>query len=100
MTSHAVSCGRLAYLVGKRFGAGGLRMYYAGIHSLFAFILLTNKIMIMFCFGAGYIGHCLDGSFYFVIIQKKGKRRKLWLNAFSCKQNSGEAEVKNYQPWL
>ena len=85
MTSHAVSRGRLAYLVGKRFGAGGLRMYFAGIHSLFAFILLTNKIMIMFCIGAGYIGHCLDGSFYFCYHPKKGKTKKT-LNAFSCKQ--------------
>ena len=75
VTSHAVSRGRLASLVGKRFAAGGLRVFFAGIHSLFAFILLTNKIMIMFCIGAGYIGHCLDSSFYFFIIQKKGKRR-------------------------
>ena len=69
VTSHAVSRGRLASVVGKRFAAGGLRVYFAGIHSLFAFILLTNKIMI--CIGAGYIGHCLDGSFYFFIIQKR-----------------------------
>ena len=69
MTSHVVSRGRLASLVGKIFAAGGLRVYFAGMHILFAFILLTNKIMIMFCIGAGYIGHCLDGSFYFFIIQ-------------------------------
>ena len=86
MTSFAVSRGRLESLVGKRFAAGGLRVYFAGIHSLFAFILFTNKIMIMFCIGAEYIEHCSDGSFYFFIIQKMGKRRKLWLNAFSCKQ--------------
>ena len=36
--------------------------------------------------GAGYIGHCVDGSFYFVTFQKNGKRRQIWLNAFSCKQ--------------
>ena len=46
-------------------------MYFAGNHSLFAFILFTNKIMIMFCIGAEYIEHCSDGSFYFVIIQKR-----------------------------
>ena len=50
MTSFAVSRGRL--------------------ESLFAFILFTNKIMIMFCIGAEYIEHCSDGSFYFVIIRK------------------------------
>ena len=66
---------RLASLVGNRFAAGGLRVCFAGIHSLFAFILLTNKIMIMFCIGAGYIGHCLDGSFYFYH-PKKGKTKK------------------------
>ena len=75
MTSFAVSRGRLESLVGKRFAAGGLRMYFAGIHSLFAFILLTNKIMIIFCIGAEYIEHCSDGWFYFVII-KKGKTKK------------------------
>ena len=46
-------------------------MYFAGIHSLFAFILLTNKIMIMFCIGAEYIEHCSDGWFYLFIIQKR-----------------------------
>ena len=75
VTSHAVSRGRLASLVGKRFAAGGLRVYFAGIHSLFAFILLTYKIMIMFCICAGYIGHCVDGSFYF-LSSKKGKTKK------------------------
>ena len=53
MTSFTVSRGGLAYLVGKRFVAGGLRVYFAGIHSLFALILLTYKIMTMFCIGAG-----------------------------------------------
>ena len=42
MTSHAVSRGRLASLVGKRFAAGGLRVYFSGIHSRFAFILLKQ----------------------------------------------------------
>ena len=48
MTSHTVSRGRLAPLVGKRFVVVGLRVYFAGIQSLFAFILLTHKIMILF----------------------------------------------------
>ena len=70
MTSFAVSHGRLESLVGKRFVASGLCVYFAGILSLFAFILLTQKIMNMFYVGAGYIGYCVDGSFYCVIIQK------------------------------
>ena len=86
MTSFAVSRGRLESLVGKRFAAGGLRVYFAGIHSLFAFILLTNKIMIMFCIGAEYIEHCSDGWFYFFIIQKRENEDNFGLNAFSCKQ--------------
>ena len=54
MTSH-VSRGRLASLVGKRFVVVGLRVYFAGIQSLFALISLTHndKIMILFCIGAG-----------------------------------------------
>ena len=71
VTLFAVSRGRLESLVGKRFAAGGLRVYFAGIHSLFAFISLTNKIMIMFCIGSEYIEHCSDGWFYLFIIQKR-----------------------------
>ena len=77
MTSFAVSRGRMESLVGKRFAAGGFRVYFAGIHSLFAFILLTNKIMIMFCIGAEYIEHCSDGWFYFFIIQKRKTKKTL-----------------------
>ena len=73
MTSHAVSRGRLAPLVGRRFVVVGLRVNFAGIQSLFAFILLTHKIMIMFCIGAGYIGHCVDGLFFYH--PKKGKTK-------------------------
>ena len=63
----------------------GLRVYFAEIQSLFAFILLTHKIMILICIGAGYIGHCVesvDGSFYFVTI-KKGKMKT---NLVECVQ--------------
>ena len=63
VTSHAVSRGRLAPLVGKRFVAGGLRMYFGWIHALFSFILLTHKIMILFCISVGYLSHCVDVSF-------------------------------------
>ena len=76
-TSHVVSRGRLAPLVGRRFVVVGLRVYFAGIQSFFAFILLTHKIMILFCIGAGYIGHCVDGSFYFVTIKKEKTKKNL-----------------------
>ena len=51
MTSFEVSRGRLASLIGKRFVDVGLRVDFAGIQSLFAFILLTHKIMILFYIG-------------------------------------------------
>ena len=86
MTSFDVSRGRLESLVGKRFVVVWLRVYFAGIQSLFAFISLTHKIMILFCIGAGYIAHSVDGSFILLPSKKKEKRRKIWLNAFSCKQ--------------
>ena len=63
MTSHAVSRGHLAPLVGKRFVAGGLRVYFGWIHALFTFILFTHKIMILFCIGVGYLSHWVDVSF-------------------------------------
>ena len=83
MTSFDVSRGRLESLVGKRFVVVWLRVYFAGIQSLFAFISLIHKIMILFCIGAGYIAHCVDGSFYFVTIKKKGKTKK---NMVECVQ--------------
>ena len=43
VTSFAVSRGRLESLVGKSFAAGGLRVYFAGIHSLFAFIYSQTR---------------------------------------------------------
>ena len=72
VTSNAVSRGCLAAIVGRRFLRDGLCVYFADIRSLFAFILL----MIMFCIGAGYTWHCLDGLFYFFIIQNNGKQIK------------------------
>ena len=63
VTSHAVSRGRPATLVGKRFLVGGLRVYFASIHALFTFILLTHNIMIMFYTSVEYLWHCVDGSF-------------------------------------
>ena len=63
MTSHAVSHGRPAPLVGNRFLVGELRVYFAWIHALFTFILLTHNIMLMFYTSVGYLWRCVDGSF-------------------------------------
>ena len=84
MTSHAVSRGHLAPLAGKRFVAGGLRGYFGWIHALFTFILLTHKIMILFCIGVGYLALCgrLVLDCYHT---KKGKRRELRFNVVSCR---------------
>ena len=43
-------------MVGKRFVAGVLCVYFAGILSLFAFILLTQKIMICSVLVRGTLG--------------------------------------------
>ena len=75
--SFGVSRGRQESLVGKRFVVVWLRVYFAGIQSLFAFISLTHKIMILFCIGAGYIARCVDGSFYFVTIKKKKTKKNM-----------------------
>ena len=82
-----MSHGRLTPLVGKTLVAGGLNVYFSGIRSSFAFILLTYKILIMLCIG-------VDGSFYLSSL-KKGKRRELWLNAVSCKQ-LGSQSLKEF----
>ena len=74
--SHAASRDHLAPLVGRRFVVVGLRVYFAGIKYLFAFILLTHKIMILFCIGAGYIAHCVDGSFYLLPSKKRKNEEK------------------------
>ena len=53
MTSFAVSRGHPAPLVGKRFWLVGSACIFAWIHALFTLILLTYKIMIMFCICVG-----------------------------------------------
>ena len=64
VTSHAVSRGSPAPLVAKRFLVGGLRVYFAWIHALFTFILLTHNIMIICSILVwGYLWHCVDGSY-------------------------------------
>ena len=83
VTSFDVSRGRLESLVGKKFVVVWLRVYFSGIQSLFAFISLTHKTMILFCICAGYIAHCVDGSFYFVTIKKRGKTKT---NMVECVQ--------------
>ena len=58
-----MSRGRPAPLVDKRFLVGGLRVYFAWIHALFTFILLTHNIMIMYYTKEECLWHCVDGSF-------------------------------------
>ena len=87
VTSHAVSRGHLAPLVGRRFVVVGLRVYFAGIQSLYkiinSFILLTHNLDHDFVlYWCGYIGYCVASSFYFVTI-KKGKMKK---NQVECVQ--------------
>ena len=53
VTSFAVSRGHPAPLVGKRFWLVGSACIFAWIHALFTLILLTYKIMIMFCICVG-----------------------------------------------
>ena len=60
---------------------------FAWIHALFTLILLTHKIMIMFCICVGVPLALCGRLVLFVIIQKNGKQEN-WLDAFS-----GEAEV-------
>ena len=51
--SHAVSRGCLAALVGRRFLRDGLCVYFAGIRSLFAFILLTYNYYVLYWYRVG-----------------------------------------------
>ena len=94
MTSYAVSRGHRAPLVGKRFLAGGLRVYFCLDSCLVYIKLLTHKIMIMFCICVG-VPLALCGRLVLVYHPKKGKRRKFWLNAFSCKQWEGRSSNNN-----
>ena len=76
MTSHAVSRGRLAPLVGRRFVVVRLRVYFDGIQSLFAFILLRHTIMILFychIIGAGYITLGIVWTARFILLPSKKK---------------------------
>ena len=46
------------------FWLAGSACTFAWIHTLFTLILLTHKIMIMFCICVGgYLWHCVDCSF-------------------------------------
>ena len=87
VTSFAVSRGRLASLVGKRFVVVGLRVDFARIQSLFAFILLTHKFMILFYILAYYwcgVHWALCGRLVlFCYLQKK---RKTKTNLVECVQ--------------
>ena len=73
---------------------GALETARGLIQSLFAFISLIHKNMILFCIGAGYIAHCVDGSFYFVTIKKKGKTKKNMVECVQPVVNSGLGKTK------
>ena len=92
MTSFAVSRGHPAPLVGKIFVAGGLRVYFC-LDSCLVYINFAHTqdhdYVLYLCGGTS--GIVWMACFSLFIIQKNGKRRKLWLNAFSCKR--GEAEI-------
>ena len=60
MTSFAVSRGRLESLVGKRFAAGGLRVYFAGILLLLLIISVTHSTCGVLCTVVG--GVCATAS--------------------------------------
>ena len=57
VTSFAVSRGRLESLVGKRFVAGGLCVYFAGILSLFQ----GSKFVVAMVANATMFSHLLPG---------------------------------------
>ena len=86
MTSFAVSRGRLESLVGKRFVVVGLRVDFAGIQSLFAFILLTHKIMILFYIGILLVRGTLGIVWRLVLFYYLPKKRKTKTNLVECVQ--------------
>ena len=77
VTSYAVSRGHPAPLVGKRFLAGGLRVYFC-LDSCLGYINFAHtqdhNYVLYLCGGTSGIVWTAR-----VIIQKNGKRRKLWL---------------------
>ena len=90
MTSFAVSRGHPAPLVGKRFLAGGLRVYFC-LDSCLVYINFAHTqdhdYVLYLCGGTS--GVVWTACFSLLSSKKKGKQRKLWLNAFSCKQWGG-----------
>ena len=65
VTSYAVSRGHPAPLVGKRFLAGGFRVYFCLdsclVYINFAHIQDHDYVRTVFVWG--YLWHCVDGSF-------------------------------------
>ena len=87
MTSYTVSRGHPAPLVGKRFLAGELRVYFC-LDSCFVYINFAHTqdhdYVLYLCGGTS--GIVWTARFSVLSSNKNGKRRKLWLNASSCKQ--------------
>ena len=99
MTSFAVSHGHPAPLVGKRFLAGGLRVYFC-LDSCLVYLNFAHTqdhdYVLYLCGGTS--GVVWTACFSLLSSKKNGKRRKLWLNAFSCKQWGGRRFNNNRPP--
>ena len=92
MTSYAVSRGHPAPLVGKRCLAGGFRVYFCLFYINFAHTQDHDYVLYL-CRGTS--GIVWMARFSLLSSKKNGKRRKLWLNAFSCKQWGGRSFNNN-----
>ena len=96
MTSYHVSRGHPAPLVGKRFLAGGLRVYFC-LDSCLVYINFAHTqdhdYGLYLCGGTS--GIVWTACFSLLSSKKNGKRRKLWLNGFSCKQWGGRSFNNN-----
>ena len=68
---HDANEDRRAAVFGKILLSDGFHVCFVGIRSLFSFILLTYKFVIMLCIDMGYTRHCVDGSFLFCYHPKK-----------------------------
>ena len=82
MTSHAVSRGHLAPLVVRRFVVVRLRVYFDGIQSLFAFILLMcthDHDFVLYChilLVRGTLGIVWTARFILLLSKKRENEEK------------------------
>ena len=89
MTSHAMSRGHPAPLVGKRLLADGLSVYF-GLDSYLVYIHFAHTqhhdYILYLCGGTSGIVWTVRFS---LLSSKKMENEENWLNAFSCKQWGG-----------